>query len=149
MGSISAFLLSYGYGGMFAAAFLAGSVFPFSSELVMIGLLMAGVSPAGLLLWATLGNTLGSLFNYWLGRMGKPEWIEKYTHVKPESLAKAQRFVYRHGAWMGLLAWIPILGSAIAIALGLLRSNMVLTTLAFAAGKIIRYLIVCEAIINL
>lgn len=149
MGTISALLLKFGFGGMFIASFLAGSVLPFSSELVMIGLLLAGSSPWWLLLWATLGNTLGSMLNYGIGRMGKPEWIEKYAHVKPENMEKAEKFVQNYGAWMGLLAWIPILGSAIAIALGLLRSNPLLTLLMFAIGKIVRYIIVIEAIINL
>lgn len=146
MGSISALLLTYGYGGMFAAAFLAGSFIPFSSELVMIGLLMAGASPAKLLLWGTLGNALGSVFNYWLGRQGRPEWIVKYAHVKPENMQAARRFVERYGAWMGLLAWVPILGSAIAISLGLLRSNPWHTFTAFLVGKAVRYSIVIEAI---
>lgn len=149
MASISALLLTYGYGGMFLAAFLAGSFIPFSSELVMIGLLVAGSSPARLLLWGTLGNTLGSVFNYWLGRQGRPEWIVRYAHVKPENLASARRFVARYGAWMGLLAWVPILGSAIAISLGLLRSNPLHTVLAFAVGKGVRYLIVVEAIMHI
>ena len=149
MGTISALLLKFGFGGMFIASFLAGSVLPFSSELVMIGLLLAGSSPWWLLLWATSGNTLGSMLNYGIGRMGKPEWIEKYAHVKPENMEKAEKFVQNYGAWMGLLAWIPILGSAIAIALGLLRSNPLLTLLMFAIGKIVRYIIVIEAIINL
>lgn len=149
MGTISALLLKFGFGGMFIAAFLAGSVFPFSSELVMIGLLLAGSSPWLLLLWATAGNTLGSMLNYGIGRIGKPEWIEKYAHVKPENMVKAEKFVQTYGSWMGLLAWIPILGSAIAIALGLLRSNPMLTLLMFAIGKIVRYIIVIEAITNL
>ena len=60
-------LVCYGGPGMFVAAFLAGSFFPFSSEVVMVGLLAAGTDPSDLLLWGTAGNTLGSLFNYGVG----------------------------------------------------------------------------------
>ena len=70
------------------------------------------------------------------------EWIEKYLHVKRKSLEKAQRFVGGHGAWIGFFCFLPILGSGIAIALGMLRSNVVLTTTSVFLGKAIRYAIV-------
>ena len=84
------FLMSWGYWGMLVAAFLAGSFFPFSSEVVMSGLQAAGLEPIQLVLYGSIGNVLGSMFNYGVGRMGKLEWIEKYLHVKKESLNKAQ-----------------------------------------------------------
>ena len=73
MDGFIAYLIQFGGPGMFVAAFLAGSFFPFSSELVMVGLLAAGVNPNELLLWGTAGNTLGSLFNYGVGSLGKDE----------------------------------------------------------------------------
>ena len=72
--------------GMFIAAFLAGSFFPFSSEAVMLALLAAGTNPGELLVWGTAGNVLGSLFNYGVGSLGKEEWIERWTKVPPEKL---------------------------------------------------------------
>ena len=72
---LTSLLTSYGYWGMFIAALLAGSVFPFSSEAVMLALLAAGLEPWKLMVYGTLGNTLGSLFNYGLGRMGKIQWL--------------------------------------------------------------------------
>ena len=136
------FLMSWGYWGMLVSAFLAGSFFPFSSEVVMSGLQAAGLEPIQLVLYGSIGNVLGSMFNYGVGRMGKLEWIEKYLHVKKESLDKAQHFMADRGAWMGFFAFLPILGSAIAIVLGLVRSNIWLTTLAFTVGKVMRYLLI-------
>ena len=75
-------LISYGYWGMLIVAFIAGSFFPFSSEAVMTGLLAAGLDPWGLIIYGTIGNVAGGMFNYFVGRMGKIEWIEKYLHVK-------------------------------------------------------------------
>ena len=83
---INELLINYGYAGMFVAAFIAGSVFPFSSEAVMIALQLAGLSPLGLLVWGTLGNVGGSMFNYGVGRLGRMERIEKYAHVKREKV---------------------------------------------------------------
>ena len=57
-------LIQYGYVGMFLASLLAGSVFPFSSEAVMAGLLAAGLNPWPLVVYGTIGNVMGSLFNY-------------------------------------------------------------------------------------
>ena len=120
-------LTQYGYWGMLLAAFLAGSFFPFSSEAVMVGLMATGLDPWVLMIYGTVGNVLGSVVNYGVGRMGKMEWIEKYLHVKKEDLDKAQRFMAGRGAWMGFFAFLPILGSAITIALGLMRANIIIS----------------------
>lgn len=82
MDVIITLLSQYGYWGMLLAAFLAGSFFPFSSEAVMVALMATGLDPWLLMVYGTIGNVLGSIFNYTLGRMGKMEWIEKYLHVK-------------------------------------------------------------------
>ena len=62
-------LLDYGYWGMFLSALLAGSVLPFSSEVVLVGLIASGLDPVLLLIYGTTGNVLGGLINYGLGRM--------------------------------------------------------------------------------
>ena len=136
---ITDFLINYGYVGMFLAAFLAGSFLPFSSEAVMVALLAAGLSPVQLVIYGTLGNTLGSMLNYGLGRMGKLEWIEKYLHVKREKVASTQQWMRGRGAWMGFFAFVPILGTAICIVLGLTRANALITLLTVFVGKLVRY----------
>ena len=142
MDFIITFLSQYGYWGMFLAAFLAGSFFPFSSEAVMIALMATGLDPWQLMIYGTIGNVLGSIVNYSLGRMGKMEWIERYLHVKKEDLDKAHRFLAGHGAWMGFFAFLPLLGSAISILLGLMRANVFITLLSIGIGKVMRYLII-------
>lgn len=138
---ILSFLLDWGYWGMLLAAFLAGSVFPFSSEAVMLALQAAGLDPLSLVIYATIGNTLGSIFNYGVGRLGKLEWIEKYLHVSKESLNKAERFMGGRGALMGIFAFLPILGSAITILLGLMKANIPISFATIALGKFLRYMI--------
>ena len=127
---------------MLIASFIAGSVFPFSSEAVMLAMLAAGVDPWELVITASIGNVAGSMFNYGVGRLGRLDWIEKYLHVKKESLDRAQRFMGGHGAWMGFFAFLPILGSAISILLGLMRANIIITLISIALGKVMRYLII-------
>lgn len=135
-------LESYGYWGMLIASFIAGSVFPWSSEAIMLGLLAAGLDPEGLIIYGTIGNVLGSMFNYWIGSFGRIDWIEKYLHVKKESLDRAERFMNGHGAWIGFFAFLPLLGSAIAILLGLMRANIPITVISMTLGKLLRYIII-------
>lgn len=139
---IISFLSGYGYIGMLLAAFLAGSFFPFSSEAVMVALMATGLDPWQLMVYGTVGNVLGSVFNYSVGRMGRLEWIEKYLHVKKEDMDKAERFMAGRGAWMGFFAFLPVLGSAITILLGLMRANVVITFISITLGKVFRYLII-------
>lgn len=141
MDAIIHFLINWGYWGMLFAGFLAGSFFPFSSEAVLTGLDVAGLHPVPLVIYASIGNIAGSLFNYSIGRMGRLDWIEKYLHVKKESIDKAVRFMNGRGAWMGFFAFLPIIGSGITIALGLMRANVMISTVSISIGKIIRYLI--------
>ena len=134
-------LTGYGYVGMLLAAFLAGSFFPFSSEAVMVALMATGLDPWQLMVYGTVGNVLGSVFNYSVGRLGKLEWIEKYLHVKKQDLDRAERFMAGRGAWMGFFAFLPVLGSAITILLGLMRANVAITFVSITLGKIFRYLL--------
>ena len=142
MDGIISLLISYGYWGMFITAFVAGSFFPFSSEAVMAGLLAAGLDPWGLIIYGTAGNVLGGMFNYSVGRMGKLEWIKKYLHVKQQDLDRATRFMAGRGAWMGFFAFVPILGSAITIVLGLMRANIPISLTSMAIGKFLRYVLI-------
>ena len=134
-------LTNYGYWGMLISAFLAGSFIPFSSEAVMLGLLATGLDGGQLVVYGSIGNVLGSMFNYGVGRMGRLDWIEKYLHVSKNDLDKAQRFMAGRGAWMGFFAFLPILGSAITILLGLMRANVPISILSITIGTILRYVV--------
>lgn len=141
MDALNDILINYGYWGMLLSAFCAGSFFPFSSEVVLIGLMANGLDPVPLIAYATVGNVAGGMFNYLVGSMGKMEWIEKYLHVKPDSLHRAQRFMAGRGAWMGFFAFLPVLGSAITISLGLMRANVIITLASVTLGKALRYVL--------
>lgn len=141
MDTIIELLTGYGYTGMFIASLLAGSVLPFSSEAVMVGLMAAGLDPWILALYGTIGNVIGSMINYWVGHMGKTEWFERYLNVKQRDMERAERFMAGRGALMGFFAFVPVIGSAITVLLGLMRANLLITFLAVTAGKIVRYVI--------
>ena len=106
-------LSEWGYAGLFIAAFLAGSILPFSSEVVLGLLLVAGYSTWGCVVSATAGNWLGGITCYYIGRLGKTAWIEKYLKLSHEKLDKTQRFLQGKGSLMGFFAFVPGVGDAI------------------------------------
>lgn len=135
-------LTNYGYVGMLISAFLAGSIFPLSSEVVMLALLAAGLDPWQLVIYGTIGNVLGSMLNYGIGMLGRIDWIEKYLHVNKKELDRAKRFMAGRGAWMGFFSFLPVIGEAITIVLGLMRSNVAITVISVIIGKFLRYALI-------
>ena len=115
----------------------------------MVTLIAAGGDPWGLFIWASLGNILGGMFNYGVGRMGDENWIYKLLKLPPKKLNKGIQQVKRYGVWAGLLSWIPILGSVITVAMGYLRLNPVYSAISMAVGKAIRYYIVMAFMMGL
>ena len=96
------FLIEYGYIGVFIASFLAATVLPFSSEVVLTGVLLAGATYWPCMIAATLGNFLGGMSCYWLGMLGKVEWIEKYLKLDAVKLQKVQDWIKGKGSLDGL-----------------------------------------------
>ena len=140
MDAILQFLIDWGYVGMFLSALIAGTVVPFSSEAVLVALISMGLNPIGCILTATAGNMIGGMTCYWLGSLGNMLWIEKYFGVNKKKLERAERFVKGRGAWMAFFMFIPFLGEAIGVVLGLMRANVWITAIAMFLGKSFRYL---------
>ncbi|MBR3442648.1 MAG: DedA family protein [Bacteroidaceae bacterium] len=148
MENFTDFFVTYGYWGMGLAAFLAGSFIPFSSEAVMAALLATtSMDPVLLLVSATIGNTAGSMFNYCVGHLGDADRIGRWLRVKPRRLERAKRWVGRYGGWAGLITFLPILGSAISIALGIMRVNWAFVLGTTFTGKTLRYIIVAYTVL--
>ena len=134
-------LIEWGLPGLFISALLAGSIVPFSSELVLVALVKLGLPPIACLISATLGNTVGGMTWYYMGRLGKISWIEKYFKVKKEKVDKMVKFLQGKGALMAFFTFLPAIGEVIAIALGFMRSNTWLTIVSMFVGKLIRYIL--------
>lgn len=134
---------------MFVAAFIAGSVFPFSSETVMVMLQVGGAEPLPLFVSATIGNVGGSMFNYGIGRVGKESWRERLMPKNPDKRARNERLLQKYGAWAGVLCFVPILGSAIAVMMGYMRLNPWMSLLTIFIGKAARYAILIFCVSSL
>lgn len=127
--------------GLFIGTFLAATVIPFSSDALYVAILLATKNPVACLVVGTLGNWLGSITTYWLGRVAKWEWLEKTFKVRKETLEKQKVKIDKYGVWLALLSWIPIAGDVIALALGFYKSPALWTILLLLAGKFGRFFV--------
>lgn len=127
--------------GLFIGCFLAATVVPFSSDALYIGILYATSRPVECLVIGTLGNWLGGVTTYWLGRLAKWEWLEKTFKVKKETLDKQKRLIDKYGVWLALLSWVPVFGDVVALALGFYKSPAVWTLFLLLVGKFGRFAI--------
>jgi membrane protein YqaA with SNARE-associated domain len=124
-----------GLWGLFLASFIAASLLPGGSELVLLAVLQRHPDLAWQAIgMATLGNTLGGMSSYAIGRAIP-------NRAQHRSIAALRRY----GAWALLLSWTPIVGDALCLAAGWLRLNVWTSAVAIAAGKFLRYLVVAGA----
>ena len=130
---------TYGYWGLFLSAFLAGSIIPFSAELLIGILLYQGFPLIPLVLVATLGNWLGGYTAFFMGYYARWDLIKKYFKISPD---KIETFKWKDKFSTEILAlfcWIPIIGSLILISLGLMRSSIIKTGIFMFIGRLVRY----------
>lgn len=130
----------WGYFGLFLASFLAATILPFSSEILLSIMIAGSFDLASCLIVATLGNWLGGMSSYGLGWLGKWEWLEKYFGVKREKVENSKKHIDKWGSLIALLTWLPVLGDPLAIGLGFFRTNIYLVSFWMFIGKLGRYL---------
>lgn len=135
------FLQEWGYIGLFVGSFMAATVVPFSSDFLIIGLLLAGGNPLACFISATLGNWLGGLTSFGLGWLGKWEWIERLFKVSPETLAKQKGKIDKYGALLAFMSWLPFVGDVFAIGLGFYKLPPVKCGVFMLIGKATRFLL--------
>lgn len=129
----------WGLPGLFLAAFLAATILPFSSEALLAAMALGDWSSSSLLIVASIGNTLGGLTNYGLGRWIPEERAARLFRLDTTKAEHWRDFVHRRGAWAALLCWLPVVGDPIAIALGLFRAPFVPSAILMFIGKCVRY----------
>lgn len=132
----------WGLLGLFLASFLAATILPFSSEAVLAALALGPWSSVSLLVVASVGNTLGGLTNYAIGRWIPQGTVLRWFRIDPVQGERWRVLVQQRGAWAALLCWMPVIGDAIALALGLFRAPFVPSALLMGLGKALRYAVV-------
>jgi membrane protein YqaA with SNARE-associated domain len=134
------------YAGLFLAALVAATVLPMQSEAVLVGLLVAGKHPAGaLILVATVGNVLGSVINWYLGRFLLRYRDRRWFPVSGRQLARARVWYRRYGRWSLLGSWLPVVGDPLTVAAGLMREPLGPFLALVTIAKAGRYLALAAA----
>ena len=126
------------YFTLFVVSFLAATLLPLGSEALLIYNISQKYSLLFLWLFATTGNTLGSIFNYWLGLKGE-SYLEKKGYVSLQKMQKARVFFAKYGGWTLLLSWVPVIGDPLTFIGGVLRYNFKYFVLIVAVAKGLRY----------
>ncbi len=127
---------------LFFVACLSASFFPSQAELLLFALLAIGKEdPLLLILSATIGNTLGSLGNYYIG-CSLVHWQNKpWFPIKKKYIAKTKHLFHKYGAWTLLLSGVPFIGNPVTVAAGILKINIWVFIPLVAAGKSVRYIL--------
>jgi membrane protein YqaA with SNARE-associated domain len=138
------------YAGLFLTAFVAATIFPMQSEAVLVGLLVAGAQPSWLLITvASVGNVLGSVVNWLLGRGIERFHERKWFPASTSALDRAQRWYRRYGKWSLLLSWAPIVGDPLTVVAGVLREPFPMFLALVTIAKVGRYLVLAAATASL
>mgnify|MGYP001822747809 CR=1 FL=1 len=130
-----------GYVGLFIAAFLAATILPLSSEIVLSSLLLSGLPPVSLVLIATTGNVLGSLVNYVLGYWASTELVKRWLKISEDEFVRAEKRFVKYGLFSLLFAWVPIIGDPLTVIAGVLRIRLLWFVILVSTGKLIRYIV--------
>jgi len=123
-------------------AFVAATLLPFYSEVVLVALLMRGADPAWVLAAATIGNTLGAVVNWYLGRFLLHFETRRWFPFKPHQVHRAQAWFLRYGKWSLLMAWLPVGGDALTFIAGVMRVPLGWFVALTGIGKGARYAVV-------
>jgi membrane protein YqaA with SNARE-associated domain len=129
------------YLSLFTSCFLSATLIPFASELGLAMVLAQGYDPIISVVVATLGNSLGGLTNYLLGRLGNPNWLKK-SKLNPDKLQKYSHYISQFGSLCALLSWVPIIGDPLLVILGFMRVKLLPVAIYMVLGKLIRYMVI-------
>lgn len=134
---------------LFLSAFLAATIFPAQSEAVLGGLLLTGkYSIVALVAAATLGNVLGAVVNWLLGRGIERFRNHRWFPLSASALDRAQRWYQRYGKWSLLLSWAPIIGDPLTLVAGVAREPLPIFLLLVTIAKAGRYIVLVAVLLR-
>ena len=137
-----------GHVGLFIVAFLAATILPLSSEIVLGALLLSGLSPISLVIIATTGNVLGSTTNYFLGYWASLVVIKKWLRMSEADFVRAEQRFVKYGMLSLCFAWVPIIGDPVTVMAGVLRVRLQWFMALVTTGKLLLYVVVSYMVLQ-
>lgn len=134
------------YAGLFLTAFLAATLLPAQSEAALALAVAGGYPVVAVVTVASVGNVLGSVVNWLLGRFVTRFRDRPWFPVSAGSLARAEAWYRRFGRWSLLMAWVPVIGDPLTVVAGILREPLPVFLLLVGIAKVGRYAIVAAAV---
>ena len=136
-------LIFISYLKFFIISLLAATILPLSSEIVLATMLLSNLFEKNILLIvASSGNSLGSVFNWYLGKKITIFQDRKWFPVSPEQLNKSQKYFQKYGLWSLLLAWVPVIGDPLTLLAGVLKVRFSIFFILVSISKISRYIFI-------
>ena len=130
----------FAYLSLFIVSFLAATILPFSSEAILATYLFSDTYNKVLLIFfASFGNILGSIFNWFLGIYFLKFQDKKWFPFTNTQIDRSSRWFIKYGKWSLLFAWVPIIGDPITFIAGTMRIKFLIFLLLVSFGKIMRY----------
>jgi membrane protein YqaA with SNARE-associated domain len=142
-------LAEYSYWGLFLASFLAATILPFSSEVILGYLLTHDFNVFVTVFAATSGNILGAVVNYGFGFWGSNILLKKVLRVSDLEIVKAEKRFKKYGTLSLLFAWVPFIGDPLTVAAGILKIKFVLFLFLVGLGKFLRYVFIAWAVLSI
>lgn len=133
-------LTNYGLVSLFLLSFCASTLLPLGSEWLLVALLLKGASPFDSVAVATLGNSLGALTSYAIGRWSRNLFFIRIFRTSPAQQQKAEQWFDRYGSWALLFSWLPLIGDPLCLVAGSLRTSLISFILLVTTGKCLRYI---------
>jgi len=124
---------------LFFSSLVSSTLFPGGSEALLLYRLNEGANPYAIVAIATIGNVIGSVITYGMGRLGNEAVHKKWLRMDEARVARAERWFVKYGQPSLLFAWLPVIGDPLCLAVGLLRTSLWVFLILVTLGKFGRY----------
>lgn len=131
---------------LFFSAFISATLFPLGSEALFIYDINEGYNIYLLLFFATIGNSLGSIFNYFLGLKGE-EYLIRKKLLSEKMILKSKNYFDKYGFYCLLFSWLPIIGDPLTFVAGILKYDLKKFIIIVTIAKFLRYLFIALIVI--
>lgn len=137
---------TYNYLGLFIMGFLSSTILPGGAEAIFYYLEVNGYDKWNVIGVATLGNSLGAIFSYYMGYIGSGFVLRQMARLGEKRKKLVDYSVERYGLYSALFTWLPFIGDFIAILLGIYKKNPLISTILITIGKGVRFIVLWELI---